>query len=289
MRTTSSTIQGGLMSKKNRITLGNVQQTLLLPLWGRAKESQKAYPLLIDTAATKLIKEIDYDFSAMEKGLDEVSQLGWIFRCINIDRTTEHFLEEHPNATVVNIGCGLDTTFERVDNGVLHWYDLDLPDVIDLRNRLIPASGRREYIAASVLDTRWFDEIIITDHVFFIAAGVLYYFDEEEIKKLFLHMADRYAGAEIIFDAASPFGVKMANRMVIKRSGMDEQSFLKWGLKDARRIEQWDKRFQVVDAYPYFSHVATPKKGMGVGLRVKMALFNFFKTSYMIHLRFSVS
>jgi O-methyltransferase involved in polyketide biosynthesis len=235
------------MPKKRNITLGKVQQTLLLPLWGRAKESQKTNPLLVDTAAIRLIDRIDYDFSTMEKGLDEISQLGWIFRCINIDRTIEHFLERHPNATVVNIGCGLDTTFERVDNGALRWYDLDLPDVIDLRIKLIPAIERRQHITASVLDTGWFDEIIVKDHVFFIAAGVLYYFDEEEIKKLFLHMADRFAGGEIIFDAASPFGVKMANRMVIKRSGMDEQSFLKWGLKDARHIEQWDNRLKVVD------------------------------------------
>ena len=277
------------MPKKRKITLGKVQQTLLLPLWGRAKESQKTHPLLTDTAAIRLIDKIDYDFSHMEKGLDEISQLGWIFRCINIDRTVRRFLERHPNATVVNIGCGLDTTFERVDNGALRWYDLDLPDVTDLRNRLIPATGRRKQIASSVLDAGWFDKIIVKDRVFFIAAGVLYYFEEEEIKALFLSMADKFPGSEIIFDAASPFGVKMANRMVIKRSGMDEQSFLKWGLKDARRIERWDNRLKLVDAYPYFSHVTTAKRGMAVGLRVKMALFNFFNTSYMIHLRFSVS
>jgi len=277
------------MPKKSNITVGKVQQTLLLPLWGRAKESQKANPLLVDDAARKLIDRIAYDFSQMEKGLDEISQLGWIFRCINIDRTIQQFLKRHPKATVVNIGCGLDTTFERVDNGALRWYDLDLPDVIDLRNRLIPPTGRRRHIASSAFDTGWFDEIIVKDRVFFIAAGVLYYFDEEEIKKLFLDMADRFPGGEIIFDATSPFGVKMANRMVVKRSGMDEESFLKWGLRGAHYIEQWDKRLQVVDTYPYFSCAHVTKKGMGLGLRVKMALFNFSKTSYMIHLRFTES
>jgi O-methyltransferase involved in polyketide biosynthesis len=273
----------------NNITLGKVQQTLLLPLWGRAKESQKTNPLLVDTAAIKLIDTIDYDFSRMAKGLDEISQLGWIFRCINIDKTIQHFLEKRPKATIVNLGCGLDTTFERVDNGALRWYDLDLPDVIELRSRLIPAAERRKHIASSAFDTGWFDEIVVQDHVFFIAAGVLYYFDEEEIKKLFLHIADRFPGSEIVFDATSPFGVKMANRMVIKRSGMDEESFLKWGLKSARHIEQWDRRLTVVGTYPYFSGVHIAKKGIGLRLRVKMALFNFFKTSYMIHLRFAES
>jgi O-methyltransferase involved in polyketide biosynthesis len=289
MHTTSSIIRVERMAKKSKIALGEVQQTLLLPLWGRAKESQKSHPLLVDDAAKKLIDRIAYDFSKIDKSLDEISQLGWVFRCINIDKTIQQFLAKHPKATVVNIGCGLDTTFERVDNGALRWYDLDLPDVIELRNKLIPQTERRKYIAGSAFDIGWFDEIIVTDHVFFIAAGVLYYFEEEEIKGLFLRMAERFPGGEIIFDATSPFGVKIANRMVVKRSGMGEQAFLRWGLKKAHHIEQWDKRLKVVETYPYFSCAHVTKKGMGLGLRVKMALFNFSRTSYMIHLRFSGS
>jgi O-methyltransferase involved in polyketide biosynthesis len=257
---------GETMSEKAEIDLGNVQKTLLLPLWGRAKESQKTNPLLVDNTAVKLIDKIDYDFSKMEKSLDEISQLGWIFRCIHIDRTARQFLGKHPKATVVNIGCGLDTTFERVDNGVLSWYDLDLADVIDLRHKLIPMNERRKYIASSAFDTRWFDEIPVKEKVLFIAAGVLYYFDEAQIRGLFLEIADRFPTSEIIFDASSPFGVKMANRMVIKRSGMDERSFLKWGLKDAAQIEKWDKRMKVLDAYPYFCGVKL--KGSSEILRI---------------------
>jgi O-methyltransferase involved in polyketide biosynthesis len=274
------------MSEKTKMNLGNVQKTLLLPLWGRAKESQKPNPLIIDNAAVKLIDKIDYDFSKWEKNLDEISQLGWIFRCIHIDRTIKQFLEKHPKATVVNIGCGLDTTFERVDNGVLRWYDLDLPDVIDLRFKLIPMNERRKYIASSAFDTRWFDEILVKDNVLFIAAGVLYYFEEAQIKRLFFKMADRFPRSEIIFDISSSFGVKMANRMVIKRSGMDEKSFLKWGLNNAHQIEKWDKRMKVLDAYPYFCSVDIKKGGMGLRIKFKITLFNFFKASYMVHLKF---
>jgi O-methyltransferase involved in polyketide biosynthesis len=259
--------EGERMSEKTKVSLGSVQKTLLLPLWGRAKESTKASPLLIDTAAANLMDKIDYDFSTMEENLDEISQLGWIVRCIHIDRTVKQFLEKHPNATVVNIGCGLDTTFERVDNGAFRWYDLDLPDVIDLRRMLIPENERRKYITSSAFDARWFGEIIVEDNTLFIAAGVLYYFDEAQIKRLFLEMADRFPGGEIIFDASSPFGVKMANRMVIKTSGMDEKSFLQWGLKSAREIEKWDMRIKLLDAYPYFSRVNLG--GLGLGIRLK--------------------
>jgi O-methyltransferase involved in polyketide biosynthesis len=277
------------MSEKAEIKLGNVQKTLLFPLWGRAKEAQKANPLLVDTTAVKLIERIDYDFSTMEKNLDEISQLVWIARCIHIDRTVKQFLEKHPNATVVNIGCGLDTTFERVDNGTLRWYDLDLPEVIDLRRMLIPENERRNYIARSTFDTRWFDEIVVNDNILFIAAGLLYYFDETEVKKLFLKMADTFPNSEIIFDATSPFGVKMANRMVIKRGGMDEKSFLEWGLKGANQIEKWDKRITVLDDYPYFYGVNLKMQGMGLTIKFKAALFNFFKASFMVHLKFQSS
>jgi len=276
--------EGERMSEKTKVSLGSVQKTLLLPLWGRAKESTKANPLLIDTTAVNLMDKIDYDFSTMEENLDEISQLGWIVRCIHIDRTLKQFLEKHPNATVVNVGCGLDTTFERVDNGAFRWYDLDLPDVIDLRRMLIPENERRKYITSSAFDTRWFDEITVEDNTLFIAAGVLYYFDEAQIKRLFLEMADRFPGSEIIFDASSPFGVKMANRMVIKTSGMDEKSFLQWGLKSAHQIEKWDMRIKLLDAYPYFSRVNLG--GLGLGIRLKANLFNFFKASYMVHLKF---
>jgi O-methyltransferase involved in polyketide biosynthesis len=181
---------------------------------------------------------------------------------------------------------GQTATAERVDNRILHWYDLDLLDVIDLRHQLIPTNERRKYIISSVFDTRWFDEITVKDNVLFIAAGVLYYFDEAQIKRLFLRIADRFPGSEIIFDASSPFGLKIANRMVIKRSGMDERSFLQWGLKDTNQIEKWDKRIKVLDAYPYFCGVNIQKGGIGVKMKFKITLFNFFKTSYMIHLKF---
>jgi O-methyltransferase involved in polyketide biosynthesis len=275
------------MSEKTKIGLTNVQETLLLPLWGRAKESQKDDPLLVDKEAVRIIDTIDYDFSKMEENLDEISQLSWIFRCIHIDRTVKELLNKHPEATVVNLGCGLDTTFERVTNGSLRWYDLDLPDVINLRSRLIPWNERRKDIPGSAFDTGWFDEILANDnHILFIAAGLLYFFDEMHIRELFLRMVDRFPGSEIMFDACSPFGIKMANRMVVKRSGMNEKAFLQWSLKSPQQIEKWDMRIKVLDAYPYFCRVSIKKGSIGLGLRFKARLFNFFKASSMVHVKF---
>lgn len=112
------------------IDLKEVQITLLLPLWGRAVELHQRKPKLIDNSAAELISKIDYDFTTIAKNIHPVTRHEWIARSIHIDRTIKEFLLKYPKAAIVNIGCGLDTTFNRVDNGTLHWYDLDLPDVI---------------------------------------------------------------------------------------------------------------------------------------------------------------
>ena len=124
------------MPIKIPLQLENVQKTLLLPLWGRAVETQKKKPPLLDTTAVEIVKKIDYDFSTIALNTSTISQLGWIARSLHIDRTINRFIHEYPRATIVNIGCGLDTTFERIDNGKIYWYDLDLPPVISLEKRI---------------------------------------------------------------------------------------------------------------------------------------------------------
>jgi O-methyltransferase involved in polyketide biosynthesis len=164
------------MTDKININLGNVQKTLFLPLWGRAVESRKRKPLLIDETAIKIIEQVDYDFSPMTQNLDELTQIAWIKRSLFCDRVIEKFLTNYPEGTIVNIGCGLDTTFERIDNGRLKWYDLDLPDVIELRSMFVKENERRKFIATSFLEKEWLKKIEVRGNVLFIAAGVFYYF-----------------------------------------------------------------------------------------------------------------
>jgi len=120
------------MDQKVRIKKGTIQETLLLPLWGRAYETRKNRPRLIDENAVEIIQKIDYDFSNIEK-TQSMSQHGWVARSLHTDKVAHEFIEKHPKASIVNIGCGLDTTFSRIDNGKIMFYELDLPDVIDLR------------------------------------------------------------------------------------------------------------------------------------------------------------
>ena len=269
------------MTERIAIELGNVQKTLFLPLWGRAVESKKEKPLLVDKTALRIIEAVDYDFSTLTKNISDVTQAAWIMRSLCIDETVRVFLEKYPGGTIVNIGCGLDTTFDRIDNGTVMWYDLDLPDVIELRRQFIPETERRKFIAASFLDKGWLNDICVGESALFIAAGVFYYFEESKVKEFLVRLADRFPGSEIIFDASSPYGIKTANRMVIKRSGLDENSYLKWGLRNAETLTAWDRRFQVLSTHYYFG-----KDGQHYGLRVRLIgwVSDRLKVQYMVHL-----
>jgi O-methyltransferase involved in polyketide biosynthesis len=270
------------MPEKIAVKLGNVQKTMLLPLWGRALETQKKEPLLTDETAVKIINTIDYDFSTITTNISEISQLGWIVRSLMIDRIIRGFLEKHPQATVVNIGSGLDTTFERVDNGLIHWYDLDLSDAIELRKEFIAENDRRKFLSGSFLEDQWLDPLKIQDNILFMAAGVFYYFDESQIRDFFKKIADKFPGSEIVFDATSPIGIKMANKMVIKNSGMDEKSYLKWGLKSAREIQNWDRRIQLLGEYLYFKNLPEDLK---LKTKIGTLMSDWLKMQYLIHLK----
>jgi O-methyltransferase involved in polyketide biosynthesis len=270
------------MTAVKNLELGSVQKTLLLPLWGRAVETEKERPLLLDPTAAKIVATLDYDFSTMARNLSPVTRLAWIARSLHIDRAIRQFLEKHPDGTVVNLGCGLDTTLERIDNGRVRWYDLDLPDVIELRGRFIAEDARRHTIACSLLEDAWLRQVEVADSVFFVAAGVLYYFEERQVKNLFVKLADAFPGAEVLFDACSPRGLRMANERVIKAGGMDENAMLKWGLRRTEDIESWDGRISVLSEFPLFRSF---KQGLTPGERWGTMMSDFLRIMSMVHLR----
>jgi O-methyltransferase involved in polyketide biosynthesis len=271
------------MPNKIDIKLKNTQETLLLPLWGRAVETQKKEPLLVDKTANEIIDRIDYDFSTITKNISEISRIGWVARSLIFDQIINNFLKKHPQATIVNIGCGLDTTFERVDNGTIYWYDLDLPDVIELRRQFMKEDNRRKFIESSFLDYNWLNELQINDNVLFAAAGVFYYFEEYQIKEFFIKIADLFPGCEIIFDATS--SVEMANKMVLKRSKIAEESLLKWGLKNAKKLESWDERIELIEEFPMFKNMRSH-----ITLKNKILTFisDLFNMQYVVHVKIKV-
>ena len=154
-----------------------VAETLLIPLYMRAKESRRDNPILYDKAAERLADSLEYDYSQFDGA--KLSEVGCVVRGWYFDRAVRRFIETHPNPVVVNVGCGLDTRFQRIGNPKAVYYDLDLPEVIALRRELIPEQPDNVYIAASLLETDWMDDLRRRHpdaEFIFIVEGVLMYF-----------------------------------------------------------------------------------------------------------------
>jgi O-methyltransferase involved in polyketide biosynthesis len=242
----------GIEMDSTKISLSGVQETLLLPLWGRACETRKEKPLLIDKEAVRIVDQIDYDFSQIEQHVNPLTRLAWVARSIYFDRKIREYLNSYPNGTIINIGCGLDTTYERVQNGKAKWYELDLPEVIETRKKLVKESQNRVFLSYSVFDTTWYDKI--TDHgiVLIMMAGVLYYFEENEVKLLFDSFRRHFNKAQVIFDYCSARGMKIANKKVIEDGGMDKSAYLKWGIDNIKEIEKWNVGIKVTESMKMF-------------------------------------
>ena len=151
-----------------------MEATLLAPLWARAKFSREYPSIFNDEKAIALVDQLEYDFSAKEAALRLEAVLVMVARAKQFDDKIRAYLDERPKASIINVGAGLDTTFYRAGNGMLRWYDLDLPNVIEVRRKLLPEPEGTTYIAGSLLDAGWCANIKDTDSgVFLFAAGVL--------------------------------------------------------------------------------------------------------------------
>jgi len=233
--------------------LDGVAKTLLIPLYYRAIESQRPDALLRDERAVAIVAQLGEDAFARIKQVktDEADRAGLILRDREFDRYAQDFLARCPEAVVVQIGCGLDSRFERVDNGQVEWYDLDLPDVIELRRRLIGGERERYHLlACSVFDSGWLDAVGVhrPRPFLFLAEGVLIYFTEPQVKGLLLTLQTHFPGAELVFDAYSPLLVWMNNLRVARaKIGARYQ----WAMKRGKDLEKWGDGIRLLDEWFY--------------------------------------
>jgi O-methyltransferase involved in polyketide biosynthesis len=192
-----------LQQTKIKINLSGLPQTSLMPLYGRAKVSTDFGSLFNDAKAIELVRRIDYDFSTFDKVVVDYFWFVYAARAMQFDNEVKAYIKEHPNTSVINLGAGFDTAFFRVDNGKIRWYDLDLPEVIEVRKLLIPETDRSTCIAKSFLDPSWCQDIKTEDGVFLIAAGFFHYFDEATLRQFFSLLTDSFSSYQIVFEAES--------------------------------------------------------------------------------------
>jgi O-methyltransferase involved in polyketide biosynthesis len=243
------------MPETSHQELSDVAETLLIPLYNRAMESQRPDAMVKDQRAVELVAQMSYDFDQVRKiRMNEGNKVGRIMLTRQMDCYARDFLSRHPDAVVVHIGCGLDSRFERVDNGRAEWYDLDLPDVIELRRKFIDDEGGRHHLlGCSVFDSVWLEDVKVhfQRRFLFLAENVFVYFTETQVKSLALRLRGHFPGAELVFDGWTPLFVYLGNRQL---SNSKFAGFLRWGLWDVHDIEGWGNGVRLIDEWGFFDH-----------------------------------
>ena len=216
------------MLKIVKQNLKGVSETQLITLWARAAETKHENPIIKDQKAVEIVNKIEYDFSKFDK--DMLTQVMVAVRTEILDNATNAFIEKYPDAIIINLGCGLDTRFSRLDNNKIHWYDLDLPESINIRRHFFEERDRYKMIAKSVFDYSWTDDIQANEHVLIILEGLLVYFKEHEVKNLLNKLINTFEGAELLSTIIPPFVIeKIPKKGLFSEMGVQFQ----WGLKTA--------------------------------------------------------
>ena len=273
------------MEEQIKLEENSVESTMLGPLWARAKFSQKNPELLNDKAAIEIIENIKYDLTEIKEQLKGFRGLGLMVRAKSFDKAIDNYISNYPNASIINLGCGLDTNFYRIDNGTIKWYNIDLPNVIEIRERLIPNPDRCKNIAKSILDFSWLEEIEFNpkEGIFIFAGGLLYYFKEEEVKTLFKKLAGKYTGGEFIFDSLNNLGVKVLNKKA-KKANVDLRVHFAID-KPYEYFENLSKRINVIDSYILWSR--TPfNSEWSFKAKFMILVSKWFKIARIIQLQF---
>lgn len=265
--------------EKIKTNLKNIPETMLIPLRARSNETKIKNGIINDPKSVKIMNEIESNVA--QKGEISISsQKGVAIRTEILDELTIRFLEKYPNATVVNLGCGLDTRYTRLNNGKLTWFDLDVEEAIDLRKNFFQETEHFKFIPKSVLDFSWNEQIAKNQPTLFIAEGLMMYFTEKEVKAILKNIAVNYPTSTIIFEAMSPFVARNSKKHAdIKKY----DAVFQWGIKSGKEIEEWNIGAKFVNEYFYNRHLDK----LPFAMRIMYKLFPFFvKSMKIIELKF---
>lgn len=252
------------MSMKAKVTLSPEQETLLITLYAKAQPDNV---LFFDRRAQQILDQIDYDFTGLHVPYKTVVLV--CQRAKKVDAVTGAFLAEHPESVVIQLGCGLDSRFWRVDNGRVHWYDLDMPAVIALRHRFFDESERYQMIGASATDLAWMESVRADGRpVLVVAEGLLMYLGEADVRKLVLGLRTRFPGCRLVADVFSRLTARSAtSHPSLKATG----ATLGWGVDDARELEEWAPGICLLEEWAFSDDPDLARLNAGYRLAYKLA------------------
>ncbi|HEY2791193.1 MAG TPA: class I SAM-dependent methyltransferase [Micromonosporaceae bacterium] len=243
--------------------LGEVQQTLYIPLLSRAAYTRSGGPLLRDPKAVEIVEALDPD----RQKFGGTGDVFTVLRTAIYDYWVSQFLKAHPSGTVVELGSGLNSRFERVDNGEVRWFDVDLPDTVAVRRRFFADSDRRHTVAASVADTDWMDPVTSAPGPYFLVSeGVLVYLRPEDATRSLRQIAERFAGSQFALDTYTASMMRKEHSMAAKRHIARWQ----WACDDPRELEPLGLR--VRDSASYRRPPEPMRKSIPLRHRALMSL-----------------
>ena len=240
--------------KKYHIAKNTVQETLVIPLYGRAVCSRHYPDLLYDPKAEEICDSLDYDFASKQKLMESAPGLFGAMeaaqRHYDLAWEVKDYLWKYPEAAVVNLGCGLDTTFAECDNGSCHGYNIDFPDVIGIRDEILPPGERETSIACDLRDHSWMEQVDGTKGAVFFASGVFYYMKKEEVRALLDAIAKHFPGCVIAFDACNRKGAAMMMKTWLKEAGITDAGVY-FSLEDEAELHAYSDHFASVTSRSY--------------------------------------
>lgn len=230
--------------------LKSVPETLLYPLKSRYVETKKKNGVIRDPLSVEILDALDYDHT--RSNLYLISQIGTCVRTIIFDEQVGRFLKSFPDGIVVNIGCGLDTRFPRVDNGQVLWFDLDLPEAIALRRKFFEETPRHRLIACSALDPAWAEAVPKGRPTLCVIEGLSFYFTEGENKAMLKIIQDNFPGAECLIEIMAAWYVNTVLKMATKKKyddALDNKAgaLVQWGLNSGRELEAWSGSIKFIE------------------------------------------
>lgn len=262
------------MTTRARVTLTPEQETLLITLYAKA---QPGNPLFFDPMAQYILNRVDYDFTRLHVPYKTVVLV--CQRAKKLDAVTRDFLAEHPGGVVLQLGCGLDSRFWRVDDGRVTWYDLDMPPVAELRRQFFPENERYHLIAASVTDLEWVDTVTSGGRpMLVVAEGLLMYLGEADVRRLVLRLHESFPGCRLIADVFSRLTARSATRHPsLQQTG----ATLGWGIDDPCELQAWAPGLRLLEEW-YFTDDPDLAR-LDFGYRLAYGLAGAFKMVQRAH------
>ncbi|MEH2080295.1 MAG: class I SAM-dependent methyltransferase [Nostoc sp.] len=229
--------------------LTGVSETLLIPLYAKFLETQREDGIIKDEKSSEIINQLNLDLKKFSQGFWS-TQISCAVRTEILDQAVDEFLAKNPEAVVVNLGAGLCTRFSRLNNNVIRWFELDLPQVKPVWEIVFEETERHKFLAYSVLDFSWIKEIkpFVKSPILFIAEGLLMYLSEEEVKRLFREINQSFPQAEILFEALSPIITSNSQRHAAVSK---TDAVFQWGIQTGKELETWDKNIQFIQEWYY--------------------------------------